>query len=59
MVNVIIKILLAFSSDLDGNKPQCFAQGGPALQELRKLILGKRWLESLHHYTKFRLVVTL
>ena len=38
----------------DGNELQYFTRGEPALQALHKLVLDKKWLESLSYYTKFR-----
>ena len=43
------------TNDPDRNELQYFIHGEPALEALRKLVLDKRWLESLSYYTKFRL----
>ena len=47
------------TNDPDRNELQYFIHGEPALEALRKLVLDKRWLESLSYYTKFRLVIVL
>lgn len=43
-------------TDRDGNEIPYFQKSEQALHALRKLVMDKRWLESMKYYTKFRLV---
>ena len=43
-------------TDRDGNEIPYFKRDEQAMYALRKLVMERRWLESMKHYTKFRLV---
>ena len=43
-------------TDKDGNEIAYFERNEQAVHALRKLVMDKRWLESMKYYTKFRLV---
>ena len=43
-------------TDRDGNEIPYFKRDEQAMHALRKLVMERRWLESMKHYTKFRLV---
>jgi len=41
-------------TDKDGNEIPYFTRDEQALNALCKLVMDKRWLDSLKYYTKFR-----